>query len=308
MKNFFKNKRGELNFIKISAFTVVILFILSILFVVFFVGENNQTTAIQSESKDNLSIDTGIPAQHQNVRLEKDKEVTYVTQNEVEKIVSRAVTSQMEKAYMEIDKNQKENLDTINQFQNDYDSKIEQEINSIKANISEEMLNNEQKIDLDSLEKKIVEKLNDENESLRERISNLEKKIAELENKNINTASDNESSDKTIELPENTYAEQSEPEPEVRVEEKIVYRDRFIEKEEEPEPEPSKTYIPFTVEGIFTGQNNVAVINDNGRTSNIKEGSNYKQFKFKKINDSSVLVAVDGREITVNLKDGGREF
>lgn len=308
LDKFFKKKNGELNLITISVVVVTLLMIVTLFAVFLFVGESESSTV--NNNKDNLSIDTGIPAQHQNVRLEKDKEVTYVTQNEVDKIVQRAITAEMEKIHLEIDKTKKENVDIINQFQKDMEKEINNELAEIRKN------NDNSDFDLSKIKSELNSELQNENSQLKERIEKLEKRIDELEN-DIADKSNNskeESVERKVELPGNNYSSNPEPakepvsEPEVKTETKIVYRDRVIEKEPEPEPEPQKTFIPFRVDGIFAGQNNIAVLSENGSTTNVRAGDNYKQFSIKKVNSNSILVKVDNREIQVNLNDGGREF
>lgn len=291
MLNFFKTKTGEIHFLKVGILVIVVLFVITIAVLYFMFGGSSST-----EQKSSLNIDTGIPAKSENVNIERNNNIIYVTEDEVERMVASKVTSEMKSINMQISENQKENIDNIKEFLNEYDKEFNKKIDSLEIN---------KPLEKNNLENEIIENLEQENINLKEEIEDLEDRIEKLEKNKNNTQVSSKPvvNDRKIELPGNNYSS-GQKSSNVKTETKIVYRDRVVEKENKP----SKVYIPFTLDGIFTGKNNIAVISENGNTVNIKAGQNYKQFSIKEIKSNSILVQADKRTIEITMNDGGREF
>lgn len=272
INDIFLDKRSKPRLIPlIILILVVFMFIGGFLFI-----SNSSSSGNEGE---NMNITQDIPAKNENLELQNNKEVEYLTRKELNAILDKNFNSAQQniknnlKGYIDIElEDQKDNIAL----------EREDEILKLKEKLEDRNKTIEDlNLRIESVERvnKIIRK--DKN-SLEDKYKHLENEIAVLKDEI-----------RDIDLDEILRAiENNKPE----TVEKLVTRQQPEVREPKPEPEPENN-IKFN--GLISsGNNNIAIINVNGSEYLVGEGESFNGFKLLKASKSEITVNINGSKKT----------
>lgn len=273
----FTDERGKPNIKLLGAIAIVLMFV-----IVFVLPVLNRE---KTEEQEVFDVKTGIPEKNFRVELEKDEEIKYIEQKELQVFMNR----QFKELEAEI----------YNTLRDEFDMKERDLINNIREEVAGTSNRLEGLIaDLTNNENQYVESqlnsftddlkfIRDEIKYLKSKINYFEKKIGEQPtavNKLIPTSTYTKT---TTSIPPNNYQNTNSD----------INSDINI-REEKP---------PFFLNGLIDGANRVAVLKqkDSGKDYSFREGDYFMGYTIIKINKNNIVVAKDSQEHVLPLQGGG---
>lgn len=277
--NIFTDERGKPNIKLIGGIAIVLMFV-----VVFVLPLLNRQKA---EDQEVFDVKTGIPEKNFSVELEKDEEIKYIEQKELQVFMSHQFRELESEIY--------------NTLRDEFDMKERDLINNIREEIAgssnrlegliTDLTNNEnQYVDnqLNSFEDDL-KFIRDEIKYLKSKINYFEKKIGEQPTA-VNKL-----------IPTSTYTKTTSSIP------PNYYQDTNNNINSNSDSDIREGKPPFLLNGLIDGTNRVAVLKqkESGKDYSFREGDYFMGYTIIKINQNSIVVVKDGKEHVLPLQGGG---
>ena len=271
--SFLKDERGKYYTRTYIIGGLIIVLILGAIFLIPTFLKNGKEENTQDDS---LSINSNIPKDNKDVDIEKDEEIKYIEQKELEQILKNNLNNQIADIKDELDRNIKDFVDNIRKEREKEIKKLETELKKIKTNTEN---NSNEK--LEKLSKQI-ERLKEENKTLRNKLTNLENKIKNISNRDYTRPIND--------IPKNDY---------------VINNEKESEEEKEDETKVTKITKPsFYYSGIIQGEENIAILKFNDSDSQFTKEINtyFRGYKILEIKPSYIKVEKQNKEFILNMQ------